>query len=425
MDKNRAAGLLCALLIPAMLLAGCGQTPSGAAGETAAAETAAPAFDAASLAGDWYMTIEAPDDMALAAAARRPVTLNRNGLLSYYGQDGGEYFLRYTADETTMSLYGSGGYYRTASYTASDGELTLSVTAFSDEGGAPYSSAASAMLDAALGADNSTLQVEDRWVVVRQEGLDDAGNSLGWNEYELDGHGFRSKTTDYSSDGSVLATHVKTRVYDSGGHLIWSAGKDGGAGGTYTEYEREFSVLGQVTKVTETEYEEFRVRQVTVSEYDGGLVTRKVMTSYTGTGSEDGSLECDYTYDAAGNQIRETVTDNEGKAREYDMTYDEHGNVLTKPYFGLAMPYFAMEDNGEDIFSYYSYDYGADGRIRSKVEKETTQDGEYVTTWTYTRDGNGNAVRVDIVSESPAGTTAEHTLYTYMMLSEYLAQKGS
>jgi hypothetical protein len=402
-----------------MIFSGC----SGTAEQQAETE---PAFDLSTIAGTYGIEIQGKDNLASYTEPARNVTLSPSGLatFSYHAHT---YYLRYDADDTTIWLYGKNGYSRTGTYQISDDKtpiLTIDLTDATDasDNNGLYLSMQEYVEDIGQ-TDDGTLQVDDRWVKTKETYPDDNGSIIGTEEYEYDGHGNIIKKVDTS--GTLINTFIHTYLYDENGHMIYKAGKDGGAGGSYTTWDREFTLFGEVKKVTETEYEENKIHLLTIDTYDGDELAAKEVTQYTGTGDVDYSYTAEYTYDGQGNVTHTTTTYDDGTVKEEDKEYDDHGNITCEPV--LAKKDFV------DGKVYYSYTYDDDGRIKTKTETDNFTSGHIdVITVTYARDfdDNGHLIRLDETTTiAEDGTTIRtvnnHTLYEGMMLSDYLKQKNN
>jgi YD repeat-containing protein len=370
--------------------------------------------DSSSLVGKWNITIEGTGKLEYAASPCRTVIFDRNGLASFFVHLRG-YYLRYKVFGNTLYLYGSDNYSLTGSYTTSGDDMTMTLTAYSDDGGR-YSDVADAMKDIGFSSD-SNLEVDDKWVVIRKDNYSTSDKFTGSTEYEYDGYGKIVQTTNYDENGESYNTKNKTRFYDSMGNLIFLSYDDESADGTYSTYEHEYSLLGSMTKTIRRDYESFIVTDTTEYEYSGDNITKETETKYDPDNYTTSTYIYDYTYDDKGNKIHEAVTEDDGTVREFDMTYDDHGNVLTTPYFGMK------DDDKNAVISYYTYQYDSSGNMISKEEKETINDQEYISDYTYTYDSNGNMSRSDMKSNLYDGASDYYTLYTYMKLSEYLASK--
>jgi|GEM_PF-2036695 len=408
-----------ALLITAMIFSGC----SGTAEQQAETE---PAFDLSTIAGTYGIEIQGKDDLASYTEPARNVTLSPSGLATFF-YHAHTYYLRYDADDTTMWLYGKNGYSRTGTYQISDDKtpiLTIDLTDATDasDNNGLYLSMQEYVEDIGQ-TDDGTLQVDDRWVKTKETYPDDNGSIIGTEEYEYDGHGNIIKKVDIS--GTLINTFIHTYLYDKDGRRIYEAGKDGGEDGSYTTWEREFNLFGKVKKVTKTEYEKKQVRFLTIDTYEDDKLATESVTHYTGTGDVDYTYTVEHTYNDQGQEIHRKTIGDSGTVHEQDLEYDDHGNVTVEP--GLTSK--SLVDGNV----HFSYTYGDDNRIKTKTETDNMTDGTvYIMKRTYTRafDDNGNLSRLDITTTNikngvETGTTNDHTLYEWMMLSDYLKQKNN
>lgn len=172
---------------------------------------------------------------------------------------------------------------------------------------------------------------------------------------------FRLTKVTVTSGGTAAET---TFVYDNGGWLPTQVKKGGDV------FTMEYDDAGRIITYTAPTY----TMQAAYDE--AGHMTEK-------TWQGDSSSHTVYTYDEAGQVIREEQTaDDFSSVVEY--VYDEHGNVISQT---TAAP------GGEPDVNTYTYEYNDAGLAVSQTYDITQPWGTFTGTYTYEYDGAGRMTK--------------------------------
>lgn len=280
---------------------------------------------------------------------------------------------------------------------------------------------------------------EDKWVKVREESFLDDGSSMGYFlTYDYNEHGDLIREENYYAPDAEPTVREYRYEYDELGNMIYKTQITASVDSCNYEYTYDGS---HITQMVETHWTSSG-KDVTTETYDAaGRKLTHVEESFNNSDTLLKRIEVSYTRDENGRVLTESRYNPEEDIRfTATYSYDEHGRVIRR----------SLDNHGSYFFDDMSYEneYNDRGQLVKVLQHQYWQGDEYLVErryeyhengetskcmtrdyaammgWTVMEyDEHGNRVLQYSLDENMENRQS-YTQYSYMLLSEYLAQKG-
>ncbi|MCM1540177.1 MAG: tetratricopeptide repeat protein [Blautia sp.] len=299
-----------------------------------------------------------------------------------------------------------------------------------------YEDAVQALMDGAEATGAAELSEREDWlrdhiVVVKKNYYDFYGDFDGWDEFDYDASGKRTRMVKYLENG--VALWWIEYEYDAGGNLTEEV--------EYLSEERirsrkeyKYDANGNLT-----EYVDYDIGGDVRERYEYDANGNPTKYEYYDSDS-NGYLWTEYEYDAAGNQVRAVDHDGDGNIygwSEYE--YDVAGNCTQYLRYGADGSAPARKEyeydadgnqlksivySGDRVFYWIDCEYDAAGNLISYVHYSGS-DGAVIGQKEYEYDRNGNQMKLSQSSYSVYGPTYYWLEEEYDVLGQRLSMRES